>query len=75
VIRGDFHAHLLGALLPTLLHLVNEAGDLLGITAGEPSETSVAGNTRNFLESYSLRGTTFAFVRREQNGAPVRPVT
>src|ERR1700720_1334637 len=31
VIRGDLHAHLLRALLPTLLHLVNEAGDLLGM--------------------------------------------
>src|ERR1700730_825111 len=31
VIRGDLHAHLLRALLPTLLHLVDEAGDLLGL--------------------------------------------
>src|SRR4030088_46199 len=31
VIRGDLHAHLLCALLPTLLHLVNEARDLLRV--------------------------------------------
>ena len=30
VIRGDLHAHLLRAFLPTLLRLVHEAGDLLG---------------------------------------------
>src|ERR1700704_1903288 len=31
VIRGDLHAHLLRALLPTLLHLVNKPGNPLGV--------------------------------------------
>jgi len=30
-IGGDFHAHLLRARLPTLLHLVNETGDPLWV--------------------------------------------